>query len=262
MPTVTLLSDFGTADGFVAAMKGVILGIVPGARLVDAAHDVEPGDVEAAAWVLSQYWNLYPQGVVHLAVVDPGVGGDRRPIALAADGRFVVAPDNGLVSRVLAEAKAWSCVELGEARYLREQRSATFHGRDVFAPAAAHLAAGVPLQRMGPAVSGPTQLDFELPQRGETALRGRIVHVDRFGNLITDIPVAWVGPVWRFRVGGEEVGAMRRSYSDVGPGELVVVPGSMGTVEVAARDASAAERIGVARGDPVSAELLNSRSTG
>jgi S-adenosylmethionine hydrolase len=253
MPVVTLLSDFGTADGFAAAMKGVILGIAPDARLVDATHDIAPGDVEAAAWALSQYWALYPSGTVHLAVVDPGVGGARRAIAVLADDRYVVAPDNGLVTRVLQAATAWRCVEVTEPAYLRPQPSSTFHGRDVFAPVAAHLACGLALERLGPPVAEPCLLSMDPPRRRDDEIEGCIVHVDRFGNLITDIPGEWVDSSWLFELAGRELGSLRRAYSDVGVGEAAVVIGSAGTVEIAVRDGSATKEYGVARGDPVKA---------
>ncbi|UCC85283.1 MAG: SAM-dependent chlorinase/fluorinase [Gemmatimonadota bacterium] len=253
MPVVTLLSDFGTADGFAAAMKGVILGIAPDVQLVDATHDIVPGDVEGAAWALSQYWALYAPGTVHLAVVDPGVGSARRAIAVVADDRYVVAPDNGLVTRVLQAATSWRCVEVAEPVYMRPQPSSTFHGRDVFAPAAAHLASGLAFERLGPPVEQPCLLSIDPPPRGEDEVEGRVVHVDRFGNLITDIPGEWVESSWLFEVGGRHVGNLRRTYSDVGVGEAAVVIGSAGTVEISMRDGSAAKEYGVARGDPVKA---------
>lgn len=253
MTVVTLLSDFGTADGFAAAMKGVILGIAPDVRLLDATHDVAPGDVEAAAWALSQYWALFAPGTVHLAVVDPGVGSGRRAIAVAADQRFVVVPDNGLVTRVLQAASTWRCVEVTEPAYMRAQPSSTFHGRDVFAPVAAHLASGLALERLGPWVEEPCLLSIDPPLRRESEIEGRVVHVDRFGNLITDIPGEWVDSSWLFLVGGRDLGNLRRTYSDVEVGEAAVVIGSAGTVEISRRDGSAAKEYGVTRGDPVKA---------
>jgi len=253
VPVVTLLSDFGTADGFAAVMKGVILEIAPEVHLVDASHDIAAGDVEAAAWALSQYWSRYPPGTVHLAVVDPGVGSARRAIAVAADQRHVVAPDNGLVTRVVRAAAAWRCVELRDPAYMLPQPSSTFHGRDIFAPAAAHLARGLALERLGPPVAEPCLLSIDPPARRGAAIEGRVVHVDRFGNLITDIPGAWVDASWTFEAAGRDLGPLRRSYSEVGVGEAAVVIGSAGTVEIAARDASASKKFGVARGDPVKA---------
>jgi S-adenosylmethionine hydrolase len=251
MPVVTLLSDFGTVDGFAAAMKGVILGIAPDVQLVDATHDIAPGDVEAAAWALSQYWALYAPATVHLAVVDPGVGSARRAIAVAADERFIVAPDNGLVTRALQAASTWRCVEVTEPAYMRPQPSSTFHGRDVFAPAAAHLANGLAMARLGPRVEEPCLLSIDPPLRREDEIEGRVVHVDRFGNLITDIPGEWVDSSWWFEVGGRDLGNLRRTYSEAEVGQAAVVIGSAGTIEVSTRDGSAAKEYGVARGDPV-----------
>jgi len=248
---VTLLSDFGTRDGFVAAMKGVILEIAPTVQVVDASHDIEPGDVEAAAFVLHQYWRLFPAGTVHLAVVDPGVGTQRRALALAAEDRFVVAPDNGLITRVLRQAPAARCAEIDTEQYGRSDPSTTFHGRDIFAPAAGHLAAGVPFERIGPAMDDPLLLRLEEPRRSADQIVGRVAHVDHFGNLITDIPAEWVAGRWHVSLAGRDVGALKRTYADVSSGQLLALIGSLGTVEVAARGDSAARATGVARGDTV-----------
>ena len=254
-PIVTLLSDFGTRDGFVAAMKGVILEIAPTARLADATHDIAPGDVEAAAFVLHQYWRLFPPGTVHLAVVDPGVGTERRAVALEAEGRYVVAPDNGLITRVMGAVPTARCVEMSAAEYWRSDPSMTFHGRDIFAPAAAHLAAGVPLERLGPAVADPVLLTLEPPRRTPQEIVGRVAHIDRFGNLITDVPAEWLVDGWRVSVAGREVGSLRRTYADVEEGEPLALIGSLGTLEVAARGGSAASQLGAARGDPVTCRV-------
>lgn len=255
MPIVTLLSDFGTREGFVAAMKGVILSVAPQAALVDATHDIEPGDIEAAAFVLAQYWDLYPPGTVHLAVVDPGVGSDRKALVLTASRRFVVAPDNGIITRLVAAAGDWRCVEATERRFLRPNPSPTFHGRDVFAPVAAHLASGVPADQLGPPLGHPVLLEIESPVREESRLQGRIVHIDRFGNLITDIPAAWLDAGWRIQLGKYDVGRVRRTYSDVAVGELVAVVGSLGTLEIAVRGGSAWGVTGTGRGEAVIATV-------
>ncbi len=247
MPTVTLLSDFGTRDGFAAAMKGVIATIAPEARLVDAAHDVPRGDVTAAAWALYEYWDLFPPDTVHLAVVDPGVGGGRRAVAFDLGACRVVAPDNGLISRALDAAETWRCVEIVERRYMRPTISTTFHGRDIFAPAAAHLAAGVELDALGPELIDPIRLDLPEPERQDDRVVGRITHIDRFGNLITDIPNEWVRDDWIVEGGGHHLGRVQSSYSAVEPGDVVVVRGSMGTLEVAVRDGSAAQQLGLDR---------------
>jgi S-adenosylmethionine hydrolase len=250
MPRLTLLTDFGTADGYAAAMKGVIAGICPEARIDDAAHDLPAGDVEAAAWALAGYWRLYPPGTVHVVVVDPGVGGARRALALEADRRIVVAPDNGVVTRVLAGVTTWRAAAITERGYLHEPVSGTFHGRDVFAPAAAHLAQGVPLDRLGPPVTDPVRLAVPEWTPASDGVRGVVVHVDRFGNLITNIPEDRLG-AGSVSIGERELGPVRHSYVDVRSGQPLALVGSAGMLEIAVRDGSAAATLGAGRGTTV-----------
>ncbi len=250
MPRLTLLTDFGTADGYVAAMKGVIASICPEAVVEDASHDVRPGDIEAGAWALWRYWRLYPPGTVHVAVVDPGVGSARRALAVHADERWLVAPDNGVLTRVLEEAATWTAVAVTERRYLREPVSRTFHGRDVFAPAAAHLAAGVALEALGPRVDDPVRLALPRLTITPEGVTGAVVHVDRFGNLVTNIPETWTS-AGRVVVGGRDLGAVRRTYAEVAPGEALALVGSAGLLEISVRDGSAAAVLGLGRGADV-----------
>jgi hypothetical protein len=250
MPHITLLTDFGTADGYAAAMKGVIASICPDAIVTDAAHDIPPGDIEAAAWTLWRYWRLFPEGTVHVAVVDPGVGGPRRALAVVAQERLLVAPDNGLLTRVLEEAGAWRAISIQEPAYLHHPVSRTFHGRDVFAPAAAHLAGGVPVDALGPAVTDPVRLALPAFTIQPEAIVGAVVHVDRFGNLVSNIPAHWATS-GRVQVAGQELGPVRGAYSDVATGELVGLIGSAGMLEVAVRDGSAAARLGIGRGSEI-----------
>lgn len=252
MAIVTLITDFGTRDGYVGEMKGVLLERCPGATLVDVTHDIEPGDVEDAAWVLGRVWDRYPVGTVHLVVVDPGVGGERRAIALRSAGRWFVGPDNGLASRVGGGAP--------ETVYRIEPESlglpapgTTFHGRDLFAPAAAWLANGGDPAAVG-AARDPADLmwlDLPAPERAGTSIRGRVAHVDRFGNLITDIPAGWVSPTVRVELAGVELSGLRTHYGAAEPGEVLALIGSGGTLEVAVRDGSAAAKLSAGRGDPV-----------
>ena len=253
MAIVTLITDFGTRDGYVGEMKGVLLERCPTASLVDVTHDIEPGDIPGAAWVLGRVWGRFPEGTVHLVVVDPGVGGDRRAVVLEHDGRWFVGPDNGLITRAIpcepSRARSVDTESLGLA-----PASVTFHGRDLFAPAAAWLAGGGELDRVGASleVSGLVRLDLAAPERLGPAVRGHVWHVDRFGNLITDIPGAWVSPTALVEVGGEEVSGLRTHYGAAEDGELLALIGSGGTLEVSVRYGSAAERLSAGRGDRVS----------
>ena len=250
MPHLTLLTDFGTADGYAAAMKGVIASICPDARVEDASHDIPSGDIEAAAWALWRYWRLYPPGTVHVVVVDPGVGSTRKAVAARADDRWLVAPDNGVLTRVRDEAAAWAAVTIQERRYLREPVSRTFHGRDVFAPAAAHLAAGVALEELGPSLTDPVRLSLPRFSLTPDGIAGAVVHVDRFGNLVTNIPETWTS-AGRVLVGARDLGPPRRTYAEVAPGELLALVGSAGLLEISVRDGSAAARLGLGRGAEV-----------
>jgi S-adenosyl-L-methionine hydrolase (adenosine-forming) len=247
---ITLLTDFGTADGYVAAMKGVIASITPSAIIDDASHAIAPGDIAAAAWALAGYWRLYPRGTTHLVVIDPGVGSTRHPIAISADGHAFVGPDNGVFTHVLNEAGTWRAVVLENAAFLRRVVSPTFHGRDVFAPVAAHLAAGLYLGRLGTPLDEPVRLPLAPAAQEDAAARGVVVHTDTFGNLITNIPASWAVADARVQVAGREL-PLVTAYSDVEPGALLVVEGSRGMLEVAVRDGSAADVLKVKPGERV-----------
>ncbi|MBN1136596.1 MAG: SAM-dependent chlorinase/fluorinase [Anaerolineae bacterium] len=261
-PIVTLTTDFGQADGYAGAMKGIILTICPEAILVDISHEVRPQAVRQAAYVLSTATPYFPAGAVHLVVVDPGVGSDRRPIAVRSERATYVAPDNGVLSLALALDPPQAAVHLRADRPI----GATFHGRDLFAPAAARLACGADLDELGEAVSltGLVSLPNLSPQQQpDGSWIGHILHIDRFGNLISDIeyPVTDApstalnsqGVVW---VGKVRIAGVIRTYSDVAPGELVAYVGSSGHLEIAVRDGSAAVRLGVGVGDAVRVEGL------
>jgi S-adenosylmethionine hydrolase len=248
---IVLLTDFGTADGYVAAMRGVIASIAPSVAVDDASHDIAPGDVLGAAFVLARYAPLFPRGTVHLVVVDPGVGTARRALAASIGEQIYVAPDNGVLTRVLQCTQGACIVELGKREFQRGEPSATFHGRDVFAPAAAHLAAGLPIDRLGPAVSDPVTIALPSPVRDAHRLRGVVVHVDGFGNLISNIPRAWTVSGGNVVVGGHEVGAVRRTYADVASGTALALIGSDDLLEVAVGYGSAAAFLGCARGAPI-----------
>lgn len=247
---IVLLTDFGTQDGYVAAMKGVLASRAPRAVVVDASHTVSRGDVESAALTLERYWRLFPEGTVHCVVVDPGVGTDRKAVAVHADGRFLVAPDNGVLSRSLTGAERWTAIELSRKADHRPPLSTTFHGRDVFAPAAAALARGDPLGSLGTPLDDLVLIDRPDPVRREGEIHGSVIGVDRFGNLVTNVPGGWIDGHERVEVGGRAVELMT-SYGFAPPGGLLAVVNSDGRLEIAVRDGSAAEALAIGAGAPV-----------
>ncbi len=237
MKHATLLTDFGTQDGYVAAMKGVIATIAPSAFVHDASHDIAHGDAWAAAFALRRYWRRFPAGTVHVVVVDPGVGSVRAALALEAEGRFFVGPDNGVFTFVPAQR----CVQLP----VRNDVAPTFHGRDVFAVAAGKLLRGDALDTLGTDAPVRVALDLPEPKNG----KGQIILQDRFGNLITNFTQAA-----DVVVAGREV-KLKRTYADVAEGELLALINSDGFLEIAVRNGSAAQKLGVSRGAPVSLRL-------
>jgi S-adenosyl-L-methionine hydrolase (adenosine-forming) len=247
MTIITLLSDFGTADGYVGEMKGVLATSAPSAVLVDISHDVMAHDVEAGRLAVARYWHRYPVGTVHLAVVDPGVGGPRAAIAVESEGRYLVGPDNGLLSPALLRPGA-RCISLA----VPPSASATFHGRDVFAPAAARLASAQSVESLGEIYTDPVILrTAEAKRRDDGAVVGSVITIDRFGNLVTNLVVRRGGEV---EIGGRRL-AIRRTYADVEAGGLVALVGSSGLLEIAVRNGSAADTLGARRGMPVA--LIN-----
>lgn len=247
---VTILTDFGTVDGYVGAMKGVVANAAPGSAVEDVAHDIPRGDVTAAMWALHRYWDLYPEGSVHLAVVDPGVGTSRKGLALSADGRFVVAPDNGIVSLVIRDAQRWRAVELARIDPPVETGSRTFHGRDLFAPAAGLLARDGDLDALGPTLEEPVEIPVPEPRRTDRGWAGEVVRVDRFGNLVTNLPGAWAGEDARLEVGERSL-AFLPAYGHAEPGATLALVNSDGLVEVAVRGDTAAGVLGADAGTPV-----------
>jgi hypothetical protein len=252
MTIITLTTDFGTADGYVGAMKGVILGIVPDVRLVDLSHEIGAQDVRGAAYVLSRAAPFFPAGTIHLAVVDPGVGSQRRPLLVTTPRASFVGPDNGLFTFALADADAAVYV-LDRPEFWRPDVSYTFHGRDVFAPVAAHLARGTVPRDLGSPVTDPVRLPELAAQRGADGhFIGHIIHVDRFGNLITDIPGGWMrGGRWYAEVAGRRIGHFGSTYADAVAGALLILVSSGGTLEIAARDGNAAAQLNVGVGEVV-----------
>jgi S-adenosylmethionine hydrolase len=258
VPLIALLTDFGTRDGYVGIMRGVMLGIAPQARLVDLTHDIPAQNVRAAAWVLHTAWRYFPEGTVFLCVVDPGVGTARRAIALHAAARVFVGPDNGLFSYVLAEAVPTAAATLENPLYQLPLPSATFHGRDIFSPAAAYLARGLPVEALGAPVAPETLVRLPLPQpvwHGEL-LVGHVVHVDHFGNLITDLGPALAGavlsaPAIRLTLGDFSVTARAATFAAGPEGEPFLLRDSSGHLAIAVRNGSAADYVGAGEGAAV-----------
>jgi len=239
---LTLLSDFGLQDGYVGVMKGVIAQVNSDLTVVDLTHQIPPQDIAAARFSLMSAYNHFPQGTVHVAVVDPGVGSARRAIAVQIAEGFLVGPDNGLFSGVLNQSPVFAAVELANVQYwYRPQPSATFHGRDIFAPVGAHLASGVSLEDLGPAIAPELLVQSPLPtcRKTNVGIFGAIQAMDRFGNLITNIPGSFVtGKLWSIEIDRLKVPA-GQTYSDLKVGELVALIGSHGWIEVAVNSGSA-----------------------
>jgi S-adenosyl-L-methionine hydrolase (adenosine-forming) len=261
-PIVTFTSDFGTQDWFVGVVHGVIATLAPGSTVVDLNHAIPPGDVARGAFILEAASGDFPPGTVHLAVVDPGVGTERRALAVKSRGDFFVGPDNGLLEWALCDPSA-EAHALTEERWFRRPVSRTFHGRDVFAPVAAHLSLGVPIAEFGPRVADPVRLATAHPRHEGGTLHGHVVFIDRFGNALTNLTEGALRAAFGavpdhglvLSVPGRAVTGLARSYGDAPVGAIVAILGSSGRLEVAQVGGHAAERLGLGLGDPVSVRL-------
>ncbi len=254
MGIVTLLSDFGTGDGYVAAMKGVLLSECPSARIVDATHEVPPQDVRAGAWALRHYWRVFPKESVHVAVVDPGVGSSRKPLLIRADGRWLVGPDNGLFSWVLREARRWEAWRIAPSARRPEGMGETFHGRDVFAYVAGRLLAGMQREKLAPREVDPIRFSWPPVRKRRGGVVGEIVHIDRFGNAVSNIPASLLaGRETELMVdcGIFHAVSLCRSYAGVPEGNAAALIESSGLLELSVNCGSAADLFGIAVGDKV-----------
>ncbi len=257
MSIITLTTDFGLVDGYVGTMKGVILGIAPSVTIVDISHNIPPQDVREAAYVLYTAYPYFPSGTIHVVVVDPGVGSERRAIALRTPRATFVAPDNGVLSYVIACETVEEMVSLTKPRYHLLPVSRTFHGRDIFAPAAAYLAQGIPLTELGEPVA--EIVTFVLPQpqvRSDGAIVGQIIHIDRFGNLITsikadDLTARNLIEEGIIEIKGEAILGIANSYAEVPPGEPLAIIGSSNHLEIAVSGGSASLALEAKVGDEV-----------
>ena len=268
-PIVTLTTDFGLSDHFVGTMKGVILNIAPHAEIVDICHSVEPFNILDGALTIAAAYKYFPESTVHVVVVDPGVGSARRPIIAASNRYNFVAPDNGVLSMMYAREQRLEVRQVTSGHYLLETVSNTFHGRDIFAPVAAYLAKGVHPEKFGPGITDYVRFQAPKPKPvGAQTLRGVVLKVDRFGNLITnftpqDIPAVFETRTgFKISVGQREITALRASYSEGARGEVFAILGSMGYLEISANLGAADELTGAAKGTEVQVELEDALAAG
>jgi S-adenosyl-L-methionine hydrolase (adenosine-forming) len=269
-PIITLTTDFGLNDHFVGTIKGVILDIAPDAEIVDICHFVQAFDVLDGALTIAQAYAYFPTGTVHLVVVDPGVGTARRPILATTDRHHFVAPDNGVLSLVYGREERVHVRQITAEHYYVQPVSNTFHGRDIFAPVTAYLAKGVDPAKFGEEVDDFVRFNAPKPKPGErNTLRGVVLKVDRFGNLITNItpqdaPLLFQPqpPAFKILVGKREITEIRMNYAQGTPGEVFGILGSMGYLEIAANRGSAAQTVGAGKGSDVNVVLEGAAAAG
>ncbi len=255
---ITLLTDFGDRDYFVASLKGVILGINPLARIVDLSHQITPHQIDEAAYLLKSCYRYFPEGTVHVAVVDPGVGSRRRPLLVSSSRYFFIAPDNGLLSYIYQEETNVEVRQIENRQYRLESEGATFDGRDLFAPAAAWLTKGMALGSFGRLIRDYVRLPIAEPAWEHQVLTGRIVYIDRFGNLVSNVSSAHVKEVRGvakrdpiIRIGGLTIEGLVGSYSEGSPDQPRALINSNGQLEIFLKEASAADRLKVGRGERI-----------
>ena len=273
---IALLTDFGVKDTYVGVMKGVMIQIFSEVNFIDLTHTIAPQHVRKAALALLSAYRFFPQNTVFLVVVDPGVGGSRRPIAVDAGGYVFVAPDNGVLSYVLAECEHYQAVELRNTEYHLLPTSQTFHGRDVFSPVAAHLASGISLDQLGPVVDDLKHVAVPNLTLSHTAIWGEVMHIDHFGNVVTSIgqfvwddaqfvtlhprfavenPRQFAADQLSVNVSGKSIQGLRQTYGAVAPGESLALIGSSGFLELAVNQGDGAEHLGISIGDKIQVQM-------
>lgn len=270
--TITLTTDFGTSDAYVGIMKGVILNINPNVQVVDLTHAIPPQDIYEAGFSIYSAHSYFPKGTIHIIVVDPGVGSNRRAIVCRTDSAFFVCPDNGVLSYLFpnledAEEHPVDVVEIENKAYYLPEVSNTFHGRDIFAPVAAHLSLGVPLADIGSPVQTLVQLPIQVPELTGNTLTGQIVKIDRFGNAITNISESIIARLdsvatgeisaYEIRVGSVRLNRFNRAYAESGIGKPLAIIGSSGLLEIAINGGNAQKDLGLKWGDPVVIQKFN-----
>lgn len=258
---VSLTTDFGQQNGFVGVMKGVIWGIAPETHIADITHQIPPQNVRLGAYALWRVIPFFPPGSVHIAVVDPGVGTQRRPIGLKIGDQYFIVPDNGLITTMLEEGERAGddiqIVHLNNPEYWLPEVSRTFHGRDIFAPTGAHLAQGVPLQELGDPINDPIRIDFLQPKKTDYGWEAHITIIDVFGNLTTDLPVKYIPDANEvtFHYKDHTIPGLVESYGHREPGELIALVDSENYIEISVVNGSAAEKTGANIGDIIEVVL-------
>ena len=253
---VTLLTDFGTRDYFTGAMKGVILSLEPAVQLVDITHEVPAQDIVAAGFNLVACYKDFPRGTVHVSVVDPGVGSDRRAILAVTPEYYFVAPDNGLLSLVYAAEPELKVFHLNKERFFRAPMSNTFHGRDVFAPVAGWLAKGAQPAEMGDEITDFVRFEIAVPKPlGENTWQGEVLHIDRFGNCVTNFDEQLLPAGFHLEVNGVRVSKMQKFYAEAEDDRPFMIMGSAGFLEIAAFKGSAAKILGIETGEKILVHL-------
>lgn len=253
---ITLTTDFGSRDFYVSAMKATILGINREVRLIDVSHEVGPQDIMAGAWITRNSAFLYPSGTIHIVVIDPGVGTRRKPVALRIRDQLFVGPDNGMFSLV-ADQEPYDAFELTNTSFWSNERSNTFHGRDIFGPVAAHLSKGVALEELGVPLEQLVSYRWALPVTDNEGIQGWVMHIDRYGNLITNITREMLDALaakdsLKIYVGNTILKSIVRTYADVAPGEPAALVGGSGHLEIAICNGNAEQMLGAAKGTPIS----------
>jgi len=263
-PIVTLLTDFGTKDHYVASMKGVILKVNPRCQVVDITHEVNPQDIAEGAFILANAYSYFPEGTVHLAVVDPEVGGKRNPLLIVTERYFFVGPDNGLFSLVLQREEIKEVYCLTKKRFFLREVSSTFHGRDLFSPVAGHLTLGVSPPSFGQKIDSWKTIGFPTPVLKPGRIEGQVIHIDSFGNLITNIEGKQLNlfkkdQPFSIFIGRRQIKGIRKGYWDAIRGELVCLIGSAGFLEIAVREGDARRMLKVRKGSCVEIRIDRKR---
>lgn len=253
---ITLMTDFGTSDHYVGVMKGVILNINPQVQIVDITHTIPPQDVHAAAFLIDSAYRYFPTGTIHVIVVDPGVGSERQAIVCQTETGYFVCPDNGILTHILHDEEQVRTVTVENSAYFLPQVSNTFHGRDIFAPVAAHLSCGVPIDKIGSPVAPPVQLPLLTPQVMDKAIIGQVIWIDSFGNLVTDISHEILDSLGERNsvvicAGSAKIDHLNCSYAESAVGEALAIVGSFNRLEISINQGNAAQTLGLKRGDTI-----------